>query len=90
MSKEVKFPNIRSELSTKGITLIELADAMKAEGVKKISSAALSNKLSGRRNFMPDEMLAISKILKKDMYLLFFNIEYTKCIRDGDNLYITK
>lgn len=81
MEQEVLYPNIRSEMAKKGIHYKELIYLMEKYGAKTISISSLSNKLNGKRGFSPDEMLAISKALNKDMYFLFFNIEYTKCIQ---------
>lgn len=66
------FPFIRAELAKRNMTLEDLADSMKEMGIIKVSASSLSNKLNGHRNFLPDEMLVISKILDSDINLLFF------------------
>ncbi|WGF39921.1 MULTISPECIES: hypothetical protein [Lysinibacillus] len=83
MKKDVTFPKLRGALAANGLTIKELAHLMREKGVI-LTPSALGNKINGIREFKKDEMQIIAEILEESPVVLFFEIEYTKCVLDNE------
>lgn len=89
MNRKVTYPRLRGALASKGISFKELASLMTERGVE-LTPAALSNKMNETREFKKNEMQVIAEILEESPVILFFDIEYTKCVlRARDELSCT-
>ncbi|SPU38191.1 Uncharacterised protein [Lysinibacillus capsici] len=83
MKKDVTFPKLRGALAANGLTIKELAHLMREKGVI-LTPSALGNKINGIREFKKDEMQIIAEILEESPVVLFFEMEYTKCVLDNE------